>query len=76
MVEFGTLVIGAGQSGLAVGYHLAGRGQSFVILDAQPRVGDSWRRRYDSLKLYTPAKYDSLPGMPFPGRAVHVPDRP
>jgi len=71
--EFGTLVIGAGQSGLAVGYHLAGRGQSFVILDAQPRVGDSWRRRYDSLKLYTPAKYDSLPGMPFPAASSTFP---
>jgi putative flavoprotein involved in K+ transport len=62
-----TVVIGAGQSGLAAGYHLARRGQSFVILDAYARVGDRWRNHYDSLRLYTPAKYDGLPGMAFPG---------
>lgn len=61
-----TVVIGAGQAGLAVGYHLALRGEDFVILDAESRVGDAWRRRWDSLRLFTPAKYDGLPGMPFP----------
>jgi putative flavoprotein involved in K+ transport len=64
--RFDTIVIGGGPSGLATGYHLAQRGQSFVILDALPRVGDRWRRHYDSLRLYTPARYDGLPGMDFP----------
>src|SRR5262245_23962838 len=61
-----TNVIGAGQAGLSVGYHLARRGMPFVILDANPRVGDSWRMRWDSLRLFTPARFDSLDGMPFP----------
>ena len=61
-----TVVIGAGQAGLSVGYHLARRGMPFVILDANARVGDAWRQRWDSLHLFTPAKYDALVGMPFP----------
>ncbi|HEY7031995.1 MAG TPA: NAD(P)-binding domain-containing protein [Thermomicrobiales bacterium] len=61
-----TLVVGGGQAGLAVGYHLARRGLPFVILDANERIGDSWRKRWDSLRLFTPARYDGLPGMPFP----------
>ena len=61
-----TIVIGGGQAGLSVGYHLARRGRSFVILDANQRIGDSWRQRWDSLKLFTPARWDSLDGMPFP----------
>lgn len=61
-----TVVIGSGQAGLAVGYHLAKRGRPFVILDASERVGDSWRHRWDSLRLFTPARYDGLPGSPFP----------
>jgi cation diffusion facilitator CzcD-associated flavoprotein CzcO len=60
---------GHGQAGLSAGYHLAKRGLPFVILDADARIGDHWRDRWDSLKLYSPAKYDSLPGMPFPGKA-------
>ncbi len=60
------VVIGAGQAGLAAGYHLARRGIEFVVLEASPRVGDVWRDRYDSLKLYSPAKYDALPGHRFP----------
>src|SRR5262245_19894705 len=62
-----TVVIGAGQAGLAAGYHLAKRGLPFVILDADGRVGDRWRERWDSLKLYSPARYDALPGRRFPG---------
>jgi putative flavoprotein involved in K+ transport len=62
-----TIVIGGGQAGLAVGYHLAKKGRPFVILEAHPRIGDVWRRRYDSLRLYSPARYDGLPGMAFPG---------
>jgi putative flavoprotein involved in K+ transport len=61
-----TVVIGGGQSGLAVGYHLAQQGLPFVILDASSRVGDVWRKRWDSLRLFTPAYLCSLPGMAFP----------
>jgi putative flavoprotein involved in K+ transport len=61
-----TVVIGAGQAGLSVGYHLARQQAPFVILEANQRVGDSWRKRWDSLKLFTPAQYDGLAGMPFP----------
>ncbi len=61
------VVIGAGQAGLSVGYHLQRRGIDFAILEAAPRVGDTWRRRWDSLRLFTPAKFDSLDGYRFPG---------
>ena len=54
---FDTIVIGGGQAGLAMGHALAERGRSFVILDAHPRVGDAWRTRWDSLVLFTPARY-------------------
>lgn len=64
-----TIVIGGGQAGLSVGYHLARRGLPFVILDANERIGDSWRKRWDSLRLFTPARYDGLAGMPFPAPA-------
>ena len=64
--EIRTVIIGAGQAGLSVGYHLARRGSPFVILDANQRVGDTWRRRWDSLRLFTPARFDGLAGMPFP----------
>jgi len=64
-----TVVIGAGQAGLSTGYHLTRRGMPFVILDADERIGDHWRDRWDSLRLYSPAKYDSLPGLRFPGKA-------
>ena len=64
-----TLVVGGGQAGLAVGYHLAQRDLPFVILDSNERVGDSWRKRWDSLRLFTPARYNALPGMAFPGPA-------
>jgi putative flavoprotein involved in K+ transport len=59
------IVIGAGQAGLAAGYHLARRGIDFTVLEAGRRVGDVWRERYDSLLLYSPAKYNALPGLPF-----------
>src|SRR5262245_22802823 len=61
-----TVIVGGGQAGLAVGYHLARRQQPFLILDANERVGDAWRTRWDSLRLFTPAKYDGLPGWRFP----------
>lgn len=61
-----TVVIGGGQAGLSVGYHLSRRGRPFVILDGNGRIGDSWRSRWDSLRLFTPARFDGLAGMPFP----------
>jgi len=60
------VVIGGGQAGLSTGYHLARRGIRFVILEANGRIGDSWRRRWDSLRLFTPARFDGIAGMPFP----------
>jgi putative flavoprotein involved in K+ transport len=60
------VVIGGGQAGLSVGYHLAHLGVPFVILDGSARVGDSWRTRWDSLRLFTPRRFDALDGDPFP----------
>jgi len=66
--EFETVVIGGGQAGLAVGYYLKKHGRSFVILDANDRIGGSWRTRtWNSLRLFTPARYDGLPGWGYPG---------
>ena len=62
-----TVVVGAGQAGLSVGYHLQRRGVPFVILEGNARVGDAWRRRWDSLRLFTPRKFSSLDGWAFPG---------
>jgi putative flavoprotein involved in K+ transport len=67
------VIIGGGQVGLATGYHLKRRGMEHVILDAGERIGDPWRGRWPSLRLYTPAKYDGLPGMRFPGRGFAFP---
>ena len=69
------LIIGAGQAGLSVGYHLKKRGVPFVILDAQQRVGDTWRQRWDSLRLFTSARFDALDGMPFPGDPNRFPTK-
>lgn len=64
--SFDAIVLGGGQAGLATGYHLARRGLRFVILERHDRIGEAWRRRWDALRLFTPARYDGLPGMPFP----------
>jgi putative flavoprotein involved in K+ transport len=64
--SIGTVVIGGGQAGLSVGYHLARRGLPFVILDDRARVGDPWRSRWNSLRLFTPARFAGLDGRPFP----------
>ena len=64
-----TLVIGGGQAGLAAGYYLSHQKRDFVILDAHKRFGDSWRKRWDSLKLFTPTSFNHLPGMSFPKSA-------
>lgn len=62
-----TLVVGGGQAGLSVGYHLAQRGVPFVIVDAHKRIGDAWRTRWDSLRLFTPNRFSGLDGLPYPG---------
>jgi len=73
--RFDTLVIGAGQAGLAAGYYLAAHDIDFAILDGASELGDSWRRRWDSLRLFTPAAYSGLPGMHFPAPPGHLPDK-
>jgi putative flavoprotein involved in K+ transport len=73
--RFETVIIGAGQAGLATGYHLAKRGRNFVILEAHAGVGDVWRTRFDSLRLYSPAKYDGLPGWGMPLSAWTYPGK-
>ena len=73
--HLGTVVIGGSQSGLAVGYYLKQRGLPFVILDENDRIGDTWRKRWDSLRLFTPGRYDGLPGMSFPGSPSSYPTK-
>ena len=73
--RYDVIVIGGGQAGLSAGYHLKQRGLSFVILDAASRVGDAWRQRWDSLRLFTPARFDGLDGMPFPAPATYFPTK-
>jgi putative flavoprotein involved in K+ transport len=65
------IVIGGGQAGLTAGYYLSQAKIPFLILDAEERVGESWRRRWDSLELFTPARYSALPDLPFPGHPEH-----
>ena len=69
------VVIGGGQAGLAMAWHLTRRGMRFVVLEAGPELGHVWRDRWDSLKLFTPAQYSSLPGQPFPAPADTYPTR-
>src|SRR4029450_9998708 len=73
--RYDVVVIGGGQAGLSVGYYLRKRGLRFVILDAGEHVGDSWRKRWDSLRLFTPAKLDGLVGMKFPAPANYFPTK-
>ncbi|MEJ1109566.1 MULTISPECIES: flavin-containing monooxygenase [unclassified Kribbella] len=73
--RFDTVIVGGGQAGLAVGYELAARQRSFVILERGERIGDSWRRRWDSLRVFTPARYDGLPGWPFPAPGWSYPTK-
>ncbi|MGN6871214.1 MAG: flavin-containing monooxygenase [Solirubrobacteraceae bacterium] len=69
------IVVGGGQAGLAIGYHLARQGREFLILEAAEEPAAAWRERWDSLRLFTPARYSSLPGLPFPGDPDGYPGR-
>jgi putative flavoprotein involved in K+ transport len=69
------LVIGGGQAGLVMGYHLAEHRQRYLIVDAGAEIGDAWRSRWDSLQLFTPAQFDNLPGMPFPAATDTYPGK-
>ena len=75
MERIETVIVGGGQAGLSMGYHLARRGMPFVILDAHERIGDAWRTRWDSLRLFTPARFSGLSGMPFPAPAHYFPTK-
>src|SRR5215208_4210145 len=69
------IVVGGGQAGLAIGYFLARQGRDFVILEAAEEPAAAWRERWDSLKLFTPVRHNSLPGLTFPGVPVSYPGR-
>jgi len=70
-----TVIIGGGQAGLTAGYHLAKRGRPFIILDSNERIGDAWRKRWDSLRLFTPALFSRLPGLPLPAPVRSFPTK-
>ncbi|ESQ79184.1 NAD(P)/FAD-dependent oxidoreductase [Asticcacaulis sp. YBE204] len=72
---YDVIVVGAGQSGLAAGYFLKHAGIDFVIIDRDRRVGEVWRKRYDSLKLFTPREFNGLPGRDMSGDPEGYPDR-
>jgi putative flavoprotein involved in K+ transport len=69
------VVVGAGQAGLAIGYLLAEQGRRFTILETADAPAAAWRARWDSLRLFTPVRYDSLPGRAFPGDPDAYPGR-
>jgi putative flavoprotein involved in K+ transport len=72
---YNTIVIGGGQAGLAVGYYLVQKGENFIILDENMRTGETWRNRWDSLRLFTPSQNDYLPGMKFPKPDFYFPTK-
>lgn len=72
---YDTIVIGGGQAGLVTGYYLKQKECNFVILEASERIGDCWRKRWDSLELFTAAQYDRLPGLAFPAPDHHYPSK-
>ncbi len=75
MQHFPVVIIGAGQAGLATAYYLKKMKLEFIILEENDKIGDSWRKRWDSLHLFTPAKYDGLPGLNFPGDKNNLPGK-
>jgi putative flavoprotein involved in K+ transport len=70
-----TIIIGAGQAGLSIGYYLKQMHKDFLILDQNNEIGDSWRKRWDSLLLFTPSQHDALPGMKFPAKRGTFPGK-
>src|SRR5215218_7190592 len=72
--RFDVVVVGAGQAGLAIGYFLNRRGNRFLIVEADS-IASAWRDRWESLTLFTPRRYSSLPGLPFPGDPDGYPTR-
>jgi putative flavoprotein involved in K+ transport len=74
-VKWSIIIIGAGQAGLAAGYYLSLAGEDFVIIDPVKKIGDSWRKRWDSLTLFTPSQFDGLPGLSFPKAKGTMPSK-
>jgi putative flavoprotein involved in K+ transport len=74
-VRFDTVIVGAGQAGLAAAYYLKKTDKDFILLDEGEQIGDSWRRRWDSLRLFTPSQHDGLPGLPFPAHRGTLPTK-
>lgn len=72
---YNTVVVGGGQAGLSTSYHLTRLGLDHVVLDENEQVGASWRDRWDSLRLFTPGRYNELPGMPYPGSPHSLPGK-
>lgn len=75
MQVYDSIVIGAGQSGLAMAYYLSKNKLNYLVLEASETTAGSWPKYYDSLKLFSPAKYSSLPGFPFPGDSNRYPSK-
>ncbi|MFS1511506.1 flavin-containing monooxygenase [Chengkuizengella sp. SCS-71B] len=75
LVKLDVIVIGAGQAGLAIGYYLKKSNLSFLLLDQNVQIGETWIKRYDSLILFSPRKYSSLPGLSFPGNPNGYPNK-
>ena len=73
--QYDVIVVGGGQAGLATAHHLRRHHLRFLVVDAAPELGHAWRTRWDSLRLFTPVRYDSLPGLAFPGDADSYPGR-
>ena len=71
--RYDVVVVGGGQAGLALGYFLARDGRRFTILEVAGAPAAAWRKRWDSLKLFTPVRYDSLPGLGFPAIPMPIP---
>ena len=72
---YDVIIIGAGQAGLAAGFHTRRLTGNFLLLESHGRVGDSWRQRWEGLRLFTPQRYNGLPGLPTRGGDWELIDR-